>query len=388
MPQSKGTILYIGGFELPDKNAAAHRVLNNAKAFSAIGYNVVFFGIDKTLEWGNTPTKSIVSGFDAYATPYPSGVKKWISEYFNSKTVIDIIKSHTDTVAVVAYNLKAYQFMRIIRYCKKFGIKVISDCTEWYDATASGGLINIACIIDSFVRMRFINKKVDGMIAISRYLENHYYSALKSVITVPPLVDVSEEKWQQDCINNSDKVHFVYSGDPTGKDRLGKIIECFADADSPEKFCFEIIGVSKEEFLACYPELSGKLNRLNGSVVFHGRVSHKESLKILKSADYSIFVRDKSRKNMAGFPTKFVESYTAGVHIIANDVSDIREYFPKDKYSVLAVDGSFERIKAAICKALSFGPSELRENKRSADKNPFDYHMWIDSFETFFKGLD
>ena len=27
----KGTILYIGGFELPDKNAAAHRVLSNGK---------------------------------------------------------------------------------------------------------------------------------------------------------------------------------------------------------------------------------------------------------------------------------------------------------------------------------------------------------------------
>lgn len=26
-----GTIVYIGGFEMPDKNAAAHRVLNNAK---------------------------------------------------------------------------------------------------------------------------------------------------------------------------------------------------------------------------------------------------------------------------------------------------------------------------------------------------------------------
>lgn len=38
----KGTILYVGGFELPDKNAAAHRVLSNAKIFRELGYNVFF----------------------------------------------------------------------------------------------------------------------------------------------------------------------------------------------------------------------------------------------------------------------------------------------------------------------------------------------------------
>ena len=27
----KGTVIYVGNFELPDKNAAAHRVMNNGK---------------------------------------------------------------------------------------------------------------------------------------------------------------------------------------------------------------------------------------------------------------------------------------------------------------------------------------------------------------------
>ena len=39
---SKGSIIYIGGFELPDKNAAAHRVLNNAKIIRELGYEVFF----------------------------------------------------------------------------------------------------------------------------------------------------------------------------------------------------------------------------------------------------------------------------------------------------------------------------------------------------------
>ena len=42
----KGTIVYYGGFSLPDKNAAANRVVSNGKIFEALGYNVIFLGAD------------------------------------------------------------------------------------------------------------------------------------------------------------------------------------------------------------------------------------------------------------------------------------------------------------------------------------------------------
>ena len=39
---SSKTVLYVGGFILPDKNAAAQRVVGIAKILRDIGYNVVF----------------------------------------------------------------------------------------------------------------------------------------------------------------------------------------------------------------------------------------------------------------------------------------------------------------------------------------------------------
>ena len=42
---AKGKVLYIGGFELPDKNAAAQRVLSVGKALREIGYKVFYLGI-------------------------------------------------------------------------------------------------------------------------------------------------------------------------------------------------------------------------------------------------------------------------------------------------------------------------------------------------------
>ena len=35
-------ILYVGGFQLPDKNAAAQRVVNIAKALRDLGHEVIF----------------------------------------------------------------------------------------------------------------------------------------------------------------------------------------------------------------------------------------------------------------------------------------------------------------------------------------------------------
>ena len=45
------TLLYIGGFELPDKNAAAHRVLAISKALRDIGFNVILVGVTKSSKY-------------------------------------------------------------------------------------------------------------------------------------------------------------------------------------------------------------------------------------------------------------------------------------------------------------------------------------------------
>lgn len=42
-------ILYVGFFELPDKDAAANRVMNNAKALVDSGHNVIFIDEKKLM---------------------------------------------------------------------------------------------------------------------------------------------------------------------------------------------------------------------------------------------------------------------------------------------------------------------------------------------------
>lgn len=45
--REKDIYVYVGGFEMPDKNAAAHRVMNIGKILNNIGKSVVYIGVDK-----------------------------------------------------------------------------------------------------------------------------------------------------------------------------------------------------------------------------------------------------------------------------------------------------------------------------------------------------
>ena len=113
-------ILYIGGFELPDKNAAAHRVMANAKLLSEMGFEVSFIGISKNLK--NAPHK--VNGFVSTPIGYPKSVKSWLHQIVTFVDKGTILKEQPHFV--VLYNFPSIASLRIIHACHKRGIKVVS----------------------------------------------------------------------------------------------------------------------------------------------------------------------------------------------------------------------------------------------------------------------
>ena len=72
------TIIYIGGFILPDKNAAAQRVMGIAKGYKDLGYNVVFIDTQNDIDKESIlETMREVNEFTVYSVPYPSNVLHW-----------------------------------------------------------------------------------------------------------------------------------------------------------------------------------------------------------------------------------------------------------------------------------------------------------------------
>lgn len=382
---SKGTILYVGGFELPDRNAAAHRVLGNGKIFRELGYNVVFIGIDKSLNYDSDilSTNNNVQGFDCWSVPYPNTQIEWL-KYLTSINFINMMnEKYSDIKVVVAYNYPALALRNLKKYCVKNHIKIIADCTEWYSTKGSNIVFKVIKGLDSFFRMRVIQKQLDGLIVISKYLET-YYQKCKNVIRIPPLVDINEEKWDPNIgkINKGNvadkRLRLVYSGSPgINKDKINYIIDALYILKESVDYQMDIVGVSRAQFIKDYPNYKEKINALEKRVNFVGRVSHEESLRKLKNADYSIFIREKSRLTMAGFPTKFVESITCSTPVITSNSSDINEYFLDNSYGFLINDGSAEKIVGALNRIIK---QDVYNTKSYTKLNNriFDYKGYIE----------
>jgi glycosyltransferase involved in cell wall biosynthesis len=389
---SKGTILYIGGFELPDKNAAAHRVLSNGKILRELGYEVIFIDTDRELEYGNSilKTKKTIQGFKCWSLPYPASKKEWIHYLSNIEFSTKIFDQINDVKAVVAYNYPAAALIALKSYCGKKGIKVIADCTEWYSTKGTNIIFKIIKGFDSFLRMRIIQKKLDGVIVISRYLEN-YYRKSHSIIRIPPLVDLTEEKWETTGQKIDDNIiRFVYAGSPgKNKDKLNLLIESLFKLENYNNYTFHIVGITKEQYIYDYMEHKGMLDNLGERVRFLGRLSHKESIKYLKMSDFSIFIRENTRLNKAGFPTKFVESISCGIPVITTKTSDLESYIVDGENGYFVdFNGSTSCSTEVLKKILELDNEEIKIMKNNCVKSEnFHYKNYVKQTKKFIENV-
>lgn len=367
-----GVVLYIGGFELPDKNAAAHRVLSNAKIFRKLGKKVVFIGVDKSLPLDSDIMKTHmeVQGFEAYAVPYPQGSKSWIKYLTNIADYIQVCNKLGKIEMMILYNFQAIAMKKLMFFCEKNAIKCCADVTEWRSAKGEGIIYRILKDSDTWYRMRILHKKLDGLIVISKYLEN-YYRTCKNVVYIPVLVDCSEEKWTNSYPKSKSQLKIVYAGNPGRKDRLDKLIEALDNVQ--REYLLDVIGITAEQYLKYYPQHTDLIHS-NNKIVFHGRLSHLETLDYIKRANYSCFFRENDRVSKAGFPTKFAEAITSGTPVITNQTSDLKEFIKNDKNGYLielteinSMEKYFESVPYVI----------------DIEKLQFDYHTYISSVEKF-----
>lgn len=308
-------ILYIGGFELPDKNAAAHRVMSNAKLLKEMGFEVSFIGISKDIN--DAPHN--VHGFVSNPVPYPSDVRTWIKQIFTFVDTRTILKESPDYV--VLYNFPSIASLRIIRACHKKGIKVICDLTEWELAYGYSPRILIKKC-DIWLRMHYCIAKMDGVIAISKFLYN-YYKRKTNCIYIPPTVDLRDPKWNRNRnLEIHDKVRLIYAGTGKGlgnKDRLDFVIDSIQGKHGIE---LTVIGMTEDQYVQDY----GKRIPKDVNVCFKGRIPHEEAIIAVQNADFQMLIRQNNIKNNAGFPTKLVESFACGTPIVATNTSNICDY--------------------------------------------------------------
>jgi len=338
-------IVYVGNFDFSEKIAAGKRVLGISCALRDLGYNVILIGADKETKNNidTINTKHIVDGFETYMLPYPLSQKDWISYKKQYSRVINLLEKQNiidNLHAVIIYGSPCLSLWgyKLFKWCKKREIKLITDVVDWIAGSSGSLLFRIVKWMDTTYSKTYLNKRVDGVIAISRFLADYYRSKNCRVIEIPPITDIYKYKFIENSNHTSPMTKLVYVGMPFGKqtkistkkrykDRLDIVIELLGKVrEKTDNFIFNIYGITKNEYLNSLPEHANILKKLEKNVFFHGKIANDLAVQKIHESDFSILLRDNNIVSTAGFPTKVTESITCGTPVITNKTSNLEEY--------------------------------------------------------------
>lgn len=386
----KETVIYIGGFELPDKNAAAQRVIANARIIRELGYTPVLIGINRELRCYNVEnmTYNKFYGFDCWGLPYPIKTTDWLKHLYDINGFIKILNKYKNIKAVICYNYQSIAFERIRVYCQKHKIKIIADCTEWYRSDEGSLPFRIIKYFDTSFRMRYVNKKVNALIVASAFLKNYY--DMKSSVIIPTLISNFSNKANHEHLSGNEYPKLVYAGIPfrlgrqlkqrsKAKDRLDIAIQALNSIyKRGVKFTFDIYGITKAQYLQSLPEDKKIIDELEESLKFHGRKDSEFIKKEISNADYTLLIRDDNRTTKAGFPTKFTESIVCGTPVITNKTSDIDKFLIEGSNGFIIDKNNNKVDENKLIEILSLDKSTRANLKRYCrESNMFDISNWI-----------
>lgn len=372
----KGTIVYIGS-DIPDKAPAGVRVFANALALKIYGYEMKIISVDKQVETYH----SIYDGIETWHLSRPRSTKDWVNNLLKIERYTSIIDKIEDVKLIIAYEFPAIAFSRLMSYCKRRGIKLISECAEWQKWENLGHLRPIARmvrVLDVSSSMHIAYKKSDGLIVTSHYFDD-FFKGCSPTLVLPTLqcrkIQLSDE------IQKNKTRKFIYAGQlGYRKDMLTDIIAAFAKLNQYD-FEFNILGLSREEYIERFPEEEIILSTVNHKIIFWGKVSHSEVLKEVSKSDFSLIIRESIRRNNVGFPTKFGESITCGTPVIVSDFSDVVRY--TKEYGVGIVT-DINHIQDGVERALLLDDEELlRMHKNCRSCNAFYYEGNVDVIGKF-----
>lgn len=403
----KKTIIYVGGFELPDKNGAAQRVVANGKIFRALGYDVVFCGVAKDAEESRDilATESNYFGFTSFSTPYPTSKKAWLKTISSAESIRYLVEERYEgqVAAVICYNHPALSQWRIRHLCQKNNVKYMADVTEWYENSGGGLIFGFVKWLDTALRMRVMHRLVDALITTSSIITEFYARTKKfPIVELPTLYDkesISLNRSQERLDSNVSR--WIYAGSPFNaarldrkreniKDRLDAVVILAARLNS-EAMPVElrIYGVTKDDYLKAFPEHLSILTQNIDQILFFGNRPHKEILQQLQQSDFSIFFRKKSRLTEAGFPSKLAESISCGTPVITNYLGNLESYKSKVSGLFLVDFSNMDDCVKETKQILQMSALELKAVKAAClEEQAFDYRTFIPVVRQFVQDSD
>lgn len=382
---SQQAVVYVGEFDLRNENVQAHLVKNNGKLLKQLEYEVFFVGTNrKYTKFDEVKNLKELPSYGKRYLELPHTLTT--SGLFHVKEVEDRIISFLDDVkiqypelVIITYQAPTYASVlkRIALWCKNNNSFYIVNCADLPVFDSQTFLRRIVMSINWNYMHRINKKNADGVISVSRYIENFYKKEGCPSVVIPPLFD--EPDLIGNAVGANEEPVFLYAGTPfviTGqevntkgmKDRLDKIVDLMVRIESiGVKFCFQIVGITLEDYSTCVPRHREDLNE-SKCIIFYGRKGHKETLEMLQKADFMINYRDSNLMTEAGMSTKVVESISVGTPVVMNEIGDTFLYL-KDGVSGIRLTGQSDEDVKTIKKLCEISADERKNNKEKIREN-------------------
>lgn len=376
--------------QYPCGDAGAIRQHTMAKLIEQTGYSVVVFGYGKS-------TENKMCSYDGieYISFRPKSSNKLIRILYRlaaPRRMMHLLKKvYSDAELVFVADASDKTFEKLNRYTKKCNLILIHDSVEWFSREE----FKHPKIAPTYIMRNRINSKLVGkgwrVIAISRFLEDHFAKTADKTCRIPVVMDVSSIECDVQSRAEGDKIKFAYVGSPGKKDYLKSIIDGFAAIDKAllSKVELHIVGANRQQLISVCGVDKATIERLGETLVVHGRVPHDDAIAFVRNADYTLLFRDAElRYAKAGFPTKIVESLSSGTPPICNISSDLGLYLKDGENAYIAKDHSPESVKEVLERAMAATASDrnkMRSAARKTAEENFDYSKYVDVFAELIK---
>ena len=370
------TLVYTGNFSIENMNAAGKRVFANALIMKKLGYHMVMIGVDaQDSESTDILTTGIeLDEIEVYHYPGEIFTKNRSNYMAFYREFEKLLKDQNWNVkAIIGYNSPSTApfIGKVLKYCHKNHIKYITDVADWLIVDSNNLVFRALRQFDVTLKNAYYSNKSDGIIAISSWLADYYKRKVDNVIIIPPLA-IKEES-EQGTANEIPII--VYAGMPfrlgavmndhsTMKDRFDIACELLLKAKKANiSFAFHVFGFTKDQILHSVPSLKGTIDSLDKQIIFHGMASMETVHEAVKSADYTVLIREVNRMTTAGFPTKVSESITCGTPVITTKASDIENYLPEGKGAYYVDIENIDQSSNKVVGLLSMSKEDRQKQK-------------------------
>ena len=387
-------ILYVGQIAIEGSASCTH-VRNRARFFNNIGYEV--YGLSECPK--NECDKVEDTDFLKYVYMKPFHGKGkirgagWIADQFlGIHTYNELVRAlkFISPDIVILYELNSIVAEERIRaYCKKHNIRLIIEVTEWMEVENRKEIATRGIVWQKDIQKRYIDKRCGNIIAISEFLYEHYRNQGCNVIKLPPLVYDFADKDQIFRDRDVVKLHqvrLVFAGTTDFKDYLEPILKAIRKMNDAEiKIIFDVVGPSPDAIERMLESSSPTQYGIN----CYGRLSHENTLSIVRKADFSVLMRENKRYAKAGVSTKFVEAMSLAVPSICTAVGGTDAFVSDGVDGVLIKDNSVHEVLDKLVQLVNMDSSTILQMKLNAlntAKRVFSEEQYYNVAKSFLEG--